>query len=45
LGEKGGAAAVARHRHGLKVEDEGFLKDLVVILVFLGVLYTVRCFF
>jgi hypothetical protein len=34
-----------RRRHGLEVEDEGLLKDLIVIFVFLGVLCTVRCFF
>jgi hypothetical protein len=39
---QGGAA---RHRHGLEVEDEGLLKNFVVIFVFLGVLCTVRCFF
>jgi hypothetical protein len=42
---QGGAAAAARRRHGLEVEDEGLLKDLVVIFVFLKVLCTVRCFF
>jgi hypothetical protein len=42
---QGGAAAVARRRHGLEVEDKGLLKDLVVIFVFLVVLCTVRCFF
>jgi hypothetical protein len=42
---QGGAAAVARRRHGLKIEDEELLKDLVVIFIFLGVLFTVRCFF
>jgi hypothetical protein len=31
---QGGAAAAARRRHGLEVEDEGLLKDLVVIFVF-----------
>ena len=31
---QGGAAAAACRRHGLKVEDEGFLKDLVVIFPF-----------
>jgi hypothetical protein len=31
----GGAAAAAHRRHGLEVEDEGFLKDLIVIFVFL----------
>jgi hypothetical protein len=40
---QGGAAA--RRRHGLKIEVEGLLKDLVVIFVFLGVLCTVRYFF
>jgi hypothetical protein len=30
----GGVAAAARHRHGLEVEDEGLLKDLVVIFIF-----------
>jgi hypothetical protein len=30
----GGAATVARRRHGLEVEDEGLLKDLVVIFIF-----------
>jgi hypothetical protein len=33
------------HRHGLEVEVEGLLKDLVVIFGFLGMLCTVRCFF
>jgi hypothetical protein len=42
---QGGAAAVARRRHCLEVEDEGLLKDLVVIFVFLEMLCTVRCFF
>jgi hypothetical protein len=42
---QGGAAAAARHRHGLEVEDEGLLKDLVVIFIFLGVLCTVQRFF
>jgi hypothetical protein len=32
----GGAAAAARCQHGLEVEDEGLLKDLVVSFVFLG---------
>jgi hypothetical protein len=37
---QGGAAAVAHRRHGLDVEDEWLLKDLVVIFVFLlGALY------
>jgi hypothetical protein len=30
-----GAAAAARHRHGLEVEDEGHLKDFDVISVLL----------
>jgi hypothetical protein len=34
---QGGAAAAARRRHGLEVEDEGLLKTLVVIFVFLEV--------
>jgi hypothetical protein len=42
---QGGAAAAARRRHGLEVEDEGLLKDLVVISIFLGMLCTVRYFF
>jgi hypothetical protein len=42
---QGGAAAAARRRHGLEVEDEGLLKDLVVIFVFLELFCTVRCFF
>jgi hypothetical protein len=37
---QGGAAAVAHRRHGLEVEDEGLLKDLIVFFVFLrGALY------
>jgi hypothetical protein len=40
-----GAAAAARRRHGLEVEEEGLLKNLIVIFVFLGVFCTVRCFF
>jgi hypothetical protein len=35
---KGRAAAAARRRHGLEVKDEGLLKDLIVIFVFLEVL-------
>jgi hypothetical protein len=31
-----GEVAAAHHRHGLEVEDEGLLKDLIVIFVFLG---------
>jgi hypothetical protein len=42
---QGGAAAAARHRHGLEVEDEGLLKDFVVSFVFLRMLCTVHCFF
>jgi hypothetical protein len=42
---QGGAAAAARRRHGLEVEDKGFLKNLVVIFVFLRLLCTIRCFF
>jgi hypothetical protein len=38
-------AAAARGQHGLEVEDEGLLKDLVIIFIFLEVLYTVRYFF
>jgi hypothetical protein len=38
-------AATAHHRHGLEVKDEGLLKDLVVIFIFLRILCTVRCFF
>jgi hypothetical protein len=40
-----GAAAATHHRYGLEVEDEGLLKNLVVIFIFFGVLYIVRCFF
>jgi hypothetical protein len=42
---QGGAAVAAHHRHGLEVEDEGLLKDIVVIFVFLEVHCTVHCFF
>jgi hypothetical protein len=42
---QGGAAAAARRRHGLEVEEEGLLKDLVVLFVFLRVLCTIRYFF
>jgi hypothetical protein len=35
---QGGAAAAARRRQGVEVENEGLLKDLVVIFIFL------RCF-
>jgi hypothetical protein len=41
----GGAVAAAHHRHGLEVEDEGHLKNFVVIFVFVEVFYTVHCFF
>jgi hypothetical protein len=34
-----GVAATARRRHGLEVEDEGLLKDLVIIFIFLNALY------
>ena len=34
-----GAAAAARHQHGLEIEYEGHLKIFIVIFVFLGVLY------
>jgi hypothetical protein len=40
-----GVAAAARHRYGLEIEDEGLLKDLVVIFIFLRVFCTVCCFF
>jgi hypothetical protein len=40
-----GAAAAARRRHGLEVEDEGHLKDFDVIFIFVEVFCTVRCFF
>jgi hypothetical protein len=40
-----GTAAAARRRYGLEVEDEGLLKDFVVIFAFLVALCTVRCFF
>jgi hypothetical protein len=36
---------VASHRHGLEVEDEGLLKNFIVIFIFLGVLCIVCCFF
>jgi hypothetical protein len=42
---QGGAAAAARRRHGLKVEDEGLFKDLIVIFIFLRMLCTVCYFF
>jgi hypothetical protein len=42
---QGGATATAHRQHGLKVADEGLLKDPVVIFVFLRVFYTIRCFF
>jgi hypothetical protein len=41
----GEAAAAAHRRRGLEVEDEGLLKDLVVIFIFRGVLCTIFCFF
>ena len=42
VGALGGAAAAAHRRHGLEVEDEGHLKDLVVIFVFVEVFCTAR---
>jgi hypothetical protein len=54
---RGGAAATAGHRHSLEVEGkrllkdlffffaEWLLKDLAVILIFLRMFCTVRCFF
>jgi hypothetical protein len=41
----GAAAASARHQHGLKVEDEGHLKDFDVIFVFVEVFCTIRVLF
>jgi hypothetical protein len=41
----GGAAAAARRRHGLEVEDEGHLKDFDVIFIFIEMFCSVRCFF
>jgi hypothetical protein len=47
----GGAAAAARHRHDLEVEDEGHLKDFVIFFVFVEVFvlfdisFNVRSFF
>ena len=41
----GGVAAAAHRRHGLEVADEGHVKNLIVIFVFIKVLCTVRCFF
>jgi hypothetical protein len=40
-----GAAAAARRRHGLEVEDKGHLRDFVIIFIFIEMLCTVRCFF
>jgi hypothetical protein len=42
---QGGAAAATHRRHGLEVEDEGLLKDLILIFIFLKVFCTVCCFF
>jgi hypothetical protein len=42
---QGGAAVVTHRRHGLEVEDEGLLKDLVIIFVFLAVVCTICYFF
>jgi hypothetical protein len=41
LSTKGEAAVAACHQHDLGVEDEGHLKDCVVIFVFIEVLCTV----
>jgi hypothetical protein len=30
--------SAAQHRHGLEVEDEGLLKDLVIIFIFFEML-------
>jgi hypothetical protein len=40
----GGAAAATRSRHGLDVEEEGHLKEFIVILVFIEVFCTIHCF-
>ena len=40
-----GAATATCRRHGLDIEDEGHLKDLVVIFVFFELFCTVCCFF
>jgi hypothetical protein len=37
----GRTAAAARRRHGLEFEDEGFLKDLVIIFIFYRMICTV----
>ena len=42
---QGGAAAAAHRQLGLEVEDEGHLKDLVVIFVFFEMFCMVRYFF
>jgi hypothetical protein len=42
---QGGEAVAACRRHGLEVKDEGLLKDLVVIFIFLEMICTVWCFF
>jgi hypothetical protein len=39
------ALAVARRQYGVEVEDEGNLKDLDVIFVFIEAFCVVRCFF
>jgi hypothetical protein len=36
-----GAAAAARRRHGLEVEDEGHLKNFDVIFIFVEVFCTI----
>jgi hypothetical protein len=40
-----GAAATARRRHGLKVEDKGHLKNFDVIFVFVEMFCNVCYFF
>jgi hypothetical protein len=39
-----GAVAAACHRHGLEVEDEGRLKNSIVIFFFVEVICIVQCF-
>jgi hypothetical protein len=41
---QGKAATAVRHRHSLEVEDEGHLKNFVVIFVFVEVFCDVRIF-
>jgi hypothetical protein len=40
-GTHGEVASVARRRYGMEVEDEGYLKNLVVIFAFIGMLGTI----